>query len=72
MSAAIKYRLELADGRAAEPPTFQTTTYNWRRGDTIFIARGRKLRVIEARPAVEPDGEPVLVVREDTAVADTA
>jgi hypothetical protein len=26
MSAALTYRLELADGGAAEPPTFQTTT----------------------------------------------
>jgi hypothetical protein len=72
MSAALTYRLELADGNAAEPPTFQTTTYNWRRGDTIFIARGRTLRVIETRPAAEPEGDPVLVVEEDGAGADTA
>ena len=26
MSATLTYRLELADGGAAEPPTFQTTT----------------------------------------------
>jgi hypothetical protein len=26
MSAALTCRLELADGGAAEPPTFQTTT----------------------------------------------
>jgi hypothetical protein len=26
------YRLELADGSAADPPTFATTAYNWRPG----------------------------------------
>jgi hypothetical protein len=41
-------------------------------GRQIFIARGRTLRVIETRPAAEPEGDPVLVVEEDGAGADTA
>jgi hypothetical protein len=72
MGAGLTYRLELAEGSAAEPPTFQTITYNWRPGESIFIARGRTLRVIEARSPAEPDCDPALVVEEDTARADTA
>jgi hypothetical protein len=59
---AFTFRLELKDGTPAEPPTFSTAVPNWRRDDVIPLGRDQALRVIDRRPAQEPDGDPVLVV----------
>jgi hypothetical protein len=37
----ITFKLELADGTPADPPTIGSTVTNWRTGDTIPIAAGR-------------------------------
>jgi hypothetical protein len=66
------YRLELADGSAADPPTFATTVYNWRPGDSIPLGRDRSLTVVATRPGAERDDAPVLVVEPDTADPDAA
>lgn len=54
------------------PPTLATTVYNWRPGDSIPLGRDRSLRVVETRPGAEPDGDPVLVVEDDTVDPDAA
>jgi hypothetical protein len=60
--AGFTYRLELEDGTPADPPTFETATPTWGIGDTIPFGRDRILRVIDTRPGLEPDRDPVLVV----------
>jgi hypothetical protein len=50
--AGFLFRLEVADGAPAEPPTFATAVPNWRAGDTIPLGN-RTLRV--RRPATRPD-----------------
>lgn len=62
--AAFTYKLELEDGTPADPPTFKTSVPTWRPGDTIPLGRGRTLRVIEIRAGTDPDGGPVLIVRQ--------
>jgi hypothetical protein len=57
------YRLQYLDG-SAEPELFRTATPTWRAGDTIPLRRDLALRVVEVRPATEPDGESVLVLEE--------
>ena len=32
---AFTFKLELADGTPADPPTFKTVAWSWRAGDTI-------------------------------------
>jgi hypothetical protein len=59
---AFTYKLELEDGTPADPPTFDTAVPNWSAGDTIPLGRDRILRVIDTRPAREPDEDSVLVV----------
>ncbi len=59
---AFIYRLELEDGTQADPPTLDTAVPTWRPGDTIPLGRDRILRVIDTRPAQEPDEDPVPVV----------
>jgi hypothetical protein len=59
------FKLEQEDGTPAEPPTLHTAVPNWSAGDAIPLGRDRILSVTEARPAREPDGEPVLVVEPD-------
>jgi hypothetical protein len=57
------FRLELTDGRAADPPTLRTSVPNWEAGDTIPLGNERTLRVVEVRSGEEPD-DMVLVVEE--------
>jgi hypothetical protein len=64
--APTTFRLELPDGRPAEPPAFKTIELNWKPGDTIFVEAGRNLRVVPTRP-VGDDDERVLVVEPATA-----
>jgi hypothetical protein len=42
---AFLFRLETADGAAADPTRFETAVHNWRAGDTIPIGK-RTLRVV--------------------------
>ena len=57
------FKLVLADGTPAEPPTLDTTAPNWRLGDTIPLGR-KTLRVVAVRPAEALDGDPMLVVED--------
>ena len=59
---AFAFRLELADGSSADPPTFKTAVPNWHVGDTITLG-GRTLRVVEVRDDYA-DQPPALVVRD--------
>jgi hypothetical protein len=56
------FRLETADGAAADPPTLSAAVPNWPMGSMIYLGR-RALRVIDRR---DDDAEraPVLVVEE--------
>jgi hypothetical protein len=56
------FSLEHRDGSPADPPTLSSAVPNWRPGDTIPRGGNRTLRVVEVRPAPEPDADPVLVV----------
>jgi hypothetical protein len=60
---AFLFKLVLADGTPAEPPTLDTAAPNWRPGDTIPLGR-KTLRVVAVRPAEALDGDPVLVVED--------
>lgn len=62
MGQGMTFRLQRRDGTPHEPPTISTTVMNWKPGDPIFLGAGRTLRVVEIRPAAEPDGAGVLVV----------
>jgi hypothetical protein len=66
MALGFVFKLELADGSPADPPTFKTAAPNWRAGDTIPLSPGRTLRVIETRLDEGTDGDPLptLVVEE--------
>jgi hypothetical protein len=46
--AGFLFRLELAGGTPADPPTFETAVPTWRPGDTIPLGR-RELRVVALR-----------------------
>jgi hypothetical protein len=59
---AFLFRLETADGAAADPARFETAVPYWSPGDTIHLGK-RMLRVIGKRD-VDPDQPPVLVVEE--------
>jgi hypothetical protein len=62
MASTLTFRLETADGRPADPPSFTTVAPLWRPGDTIPLGT-RTLRVVDIR--VGDDGEdPVLVVED--------
>jgi hypothetical protein len=54
------FKLETADGAAADPPTFKTAVPNWKPGDGIPLGR-KLLRVVDVH--VDED-ESVLVVEE--------
>jgi hypothetical protein len=60
--AGFLFRLELANGAPADPPTLSSAIPNWRAGDVIPLG-GRTLRVLEIR---DDDGDqpPVLIVEE--------
>ena len=59
---AFQFRLEREDGTPADPPMLATAAPNWRAGDTIPLGAGRTLCVVAVRPALEPDGDAMLVV----------
>jgi hypothetical protein len=56
------FKLELADGTPATPPTFGAGLPDWQKGDVIFLGRDRMLRVLERRDAESEGGDDVLVV----------
>ena len=60
--AGFTFRLELADGTPAEPPTFAAAVPTWRAGDTIHLGR-RTLRVLAVRDD-DADQPPTLVVED--------
>ena len=60
--AGFLFRLETANGVAADPPTLASTVPNWAPGDTIPLDQ-RTLRVIGKRDE-DADQPPVLVVEE--------
>ena len=41
------------DGSPADPPTFRSSTLNWRQGDKIYLTGERTLRVQDLRVAVD-------------------
>jgi len=43
--AEFLFRLETAEGVAANPPTFESIVANWKVGDSIYLGR-RTLRVV--------------------------
>jgi hypothetical protein len=45
---AFLFKLETKDGTPAEPPMLQSAVPNWREGDTIPLAPGAALRVVDA------------------------
>jgi hypothetical protein len=59
---AFTFKLETADGRPANPSSFQTVAPLWRPGDTIPLG-ARTLRVIDIRDDVVD--EPAVLVVED-------
>jgi hypothetical protein len=59
----FRFKLETADGAAADPPTLSTAVPNWRPGDTIPLGRGSSLRVVGVRYD-DADQPPVLVVED--------
>jgi hypothetical protein len=59
------YRLALADGNPADPPSMQSAVPRWRVGDTIPIRPGRTFRVLAI--VVSEDDEPSVLVVEDAA-----
>jgi hypothetical protein len=54
------FKLELADGTPADPPSFRAAVPYWRAGDTIHLAH-RAVRVVRVRDD-DADQAPVLVV----------
>ena len=60
--AGFLFRLETADGAAADPPTLESAVPNWKAGHTIHIGR-RTLRVIGKRDD-DADQPPVLIVED--------
>jgi hypothetical protein len=62
MPLGFTFRLELADGTPAHPPTVTTQVSNWRVGDVIPLPRGQDLRVVATVAGATDDEDPVLVV----------
>jgi hypothetical protein len=60
---ALIYKLEHEDGTPADPPTFRSSTLNWRQGDKIPMTAERTLRMLGVRDG-EADQPPVLMVDE--------
>jgi hypothetical protein len=64
---AFVFKLEQADGTAADPPEHHTAVPNWNVGDTIPVRPGKTLRVTKTRLDEGTDGDPVpTLVVEDT------
>ena len=57
------FRLQRTDGSPADPPTFRSSTLNWRQGDKIPLNAERTPRVLGARDD-DPDQPPALVVED--------
>jgi hypothetical protein len=57
----FQFRLQLANGEPADPPTFATAVPTWRPGDPVFIRPGHSYRVVDVCPA-EDEAPGVLVV----------
>jgi hypothetical protein len=49
------FKLELADGTAADPPSIESGVYVWRPGDTIPLGATRTLRRALIKFAVAGD-----------------
>jgi hypothetical protein len=65
------FKLQRADGTAAEPPSVRLAVPNMRPGDTIPLSRDRTLRVIGTVAALEGE-DPVLLVEDVAASATSA
>jgi hypothetical protein len=46
------FRMELASGEPADPPTLETSVSNWRPGDSVFVSPRLRYRVVDVRPDV--------------------
>ena len=57
------FRLQQTDGSPADPPTFRSSTLNWRQGDKIYLTGERTLRVLGVRDD-DADQPPALVVED--------
>ena len=57
------FRLQRTDGTPADPPTYRSSTLNWRQGDDLPLNAERTLRVLGARDD-DPDQPPALVVED--------
>jgi hypothetical protein len=57
------FRLQRMDGSPADPPTYRSSTLNWRQGDKIPLTAERTLRVFGVRDD-DADQSPVLVVED--------
>ena len=60
--AGFLFRLETADGAAADAPKLESAVHKWKAGDSIYLGH-RTLRVIGIRDD-HADQPPVLVVQE--------
>jgi hypothetical protein len=58
----FKYRLILANGEPADPPTLESSTPTWRPGDQIWIRPGYTLRVVGTVAGEDLDGLGELIV----------
>ena len=56
------FRLQRTDGSPADPPTYRSSTLNWRQGDTISLTAERTLRVLGVRDD-DADQPPMLLTR---------
>ena len=56
------FRLEAADGVAADPPKLESAVHSWKAGDASYLG-GRTLRVVGIRDG-DADQPPVLMVEE--------
>ena len=57
------FRLQRTDGSPADPPTFRSSTLNWRQGDKVYLTGERTLRVLGVRDD-DADQPPALVVED--------
>lgn len=57
------FRLQRTDGSPADPPTYRSTVFSWKQGDTIPLSADRTLRVLGIRDD-DADRPPVLIVED--------
>ena len=57
----VPIQLQRTDGSPADPPTYRSSTLNWRQGDKIPLTAERTLRVLGVRDD-DADQPPALVV----------